>query len=132
MKNFLTAQEVIILREAHYDAKFRKQADRIKTILALNVGLSYKQIARLLLLDETTIRRYEKEYRESGIDGLLEDHYVGSAGFLSETQEREVQIHLKTQMYQTAKEVVAYIQKAYNISYSVEGVTHLLHKLGFV
>jgi hypothetical protein len=35
------------------------------------------------MLDETTIRRYEKEYKKSGIDGLLEDHYQGSNGLLS-------------------------------------------------
>ena len=74
MEDFLTAKEVIILKEAHHDARFRKQADRIKTILALNQGLPYKEIAKLLLLDETTIRRYEKEYEENGIDGLLECH----------------------------------------------------------
>lgn len=34
------------------------------------------------MLDETTIRRYLKEFKTSGVDGLLEDHYSGSESFL--------------------------------------------------
>jgi transposase len=67
-----------VLQEAHHSSPFRKSADRIKTILFLNIGLSYRQTAELLMLDETTIRRYEREYKKSGLDGLLEDHYSGS------------------------------------------------------
>jgi hypothetical protein len=33
MKDFLTAQEVRILQEAHHSSRFRKSGDRIKTIL---------------------------------------------------------------------------------------------------
>jgi transposase len=132
MKDFLTAQEIEILEEAHHSSRFRKSADRIKTILFLNNGFTYAQTAKLLLLDETTIRRYEKEYQESGIDGLLEHHYHGSFANLSKAQEKELTGYLKTNLHQTAKEAAAYIQQTYAISYSVEGVTHLLHRLGFV
>ena len=132
MKDFLTAQEISILEEAHHAAQRKKTADRIKTVLALNTGLTYKQVARLLLLDETTIRRYEKEYHKTGIDGLLEDHYQGSLGSLTADQEKDLTAYLKTHLQQTAKEVAAYIQQTYGVSYSVEGVTHLLHRLGFV
>jgi transposase len=132
MKDFLPAQEVTHLKAAHRIEKDRKRADRIKTILALNVGLTYEQTAKLLLLDETTIRRYEKEYEKSGIDGLLEDHYHGSPGFLSEAQERDLEIHLRTRTCHSVKAICWYTEKAFGISYSVEGMTHLLHRLGFV
>jgi transposase len=96
MKDFLTAQEIEILEEAHHSSRFRKSADRIKTILFLNNGFTYAQTAKLLLLDETTIRRYEKGYQESGIDGLLEHHYHGSFANLSKAQEKELTGYLKT------------------------------------
>ena len=73
MKGFLTAEEIVILKERHHDSAYRKQADTIKTVLALNEGLTYEQVAKLLLLDETTVRQYEKEFKKSGIDGLIED-----------------------------------------------------------
>jgi len=132
MKNFLTAQEVIVLREAHYDSKFRKQADRIKAILALNQGLSYEQIAKLLLLDQTTIRRHEKEFKKIGVDGILESNHIGSDSYLTVNQQHELTLHLKENTYQTVKEIVVYVKNTYNKIYSIEGMTHLLHRLGFV
>lgn len=132
MKDFLTAREVMILKEAHYSAWQRKNADRIKTILFLNKGLTYPQIAELLLLDETTIRRYEKEYKKSGIDGLIEDHYHGSSGYLSVDEEQELGKHLKKHTYQAVKDIVVYVSMTTHKTYSIVGMTHLLHRLGFV
>lgn len=83
MKNFLTAQEMIILQEAHHDTRLRKQADRIKSILLLNEGYSYLEIAKILMLDDATIRRYEKEFKKGGVDELLENNYSGSELFLT-------------------------------------------------
>ncbi len=65
MKDFLTAKEIEILQEAHHSSRLRKSADRIKTILLLNQGFSYAQVAKMLLLGEITIRRYEKEYKKN-------------------------------------------------------------------
>lgn len=132
MKDFLTVEEIGILEEAHHSCRLRKSADRIKTILLLNQGFSYTQTARLLLLDDTTIRRYECEYEKTGVDGLLEDRYHGSTGYLTTQQEWELTLRLKDHIYQTVKEVIVYTHKTYGKQYSVEGMTHLLHRLGFV
>lgn len=132
MKDFLTAREVIILQEAHHSSRLRKSADRIKTILFLNKGFSYGETAKLLMLDEGTIRRYEKDYQKTGVDGLLEDRYLGSKGYLTIVQERQLTTHLKNNIYQTVKEVVVYVNRTYNKNYSIEGMTHMLHRLLFV
>jgi transposase len=115
MKGFLTVREISILEEAHRAAQRKKAADRIKTILLLNKGLSYTQIAEILMLDQTTARRYEHEYHQTGIDGLLEDHYQGSVGSLTDEQEQALTVYLKTNLQQTAKEAAAYIQKSYGV-----------------
>lgn len=78
MRGFLSTQQVRILEEAHRAAQHKRQADRIKSILLLNEGYDYQTIAHILRLDDSTIRRYEREYQEGGIDGLLEDHYHGT------------------------------------------------------
>ena len=132
MKDFLTAEEIGILEEAHHSCRLRKSADRIKTILLLNQGFTYAQIAKLLLLDDTTVRRYFKGYQETGIDGLLEDHYHGSPGFLSEVQERDLELHLRAHTYRSVKAICFYVEQTYGIAYSIEGMTHLLHRVGFV
>lgn len=132
MRDFLTAEEIIVLQESHHDSRFRKQADRIKAILFLNQGFSFEQTARLLMLDEVTIRRYLKEFKALGVDGLMEDHYSGSESFLSTAQQQELTLYLKIHTFKTVKEVVEYIKVKYSTTYSIEGMTHLLHKLGFV
>ncbi len=132
MKGFLSPKEIEILQEAHYSSFSRKQADRIKAILFLNQGFSYKETAKLLLLDDTTIRRYQKEFEKEGVDGLLECRYLGSSGFLTDKEERALTMHLKKNIYQTVKQVVSHVKDTYAKTYSIEGMTHLLHRLGFV
>jgi hypothetical protein len=43
MGRFLTEEQKMILREAHYASKGRKQADRIKAILMLDQGFSNRR-----------------------------------------------------------------------------------------
>lgn len=132
MKDFLAAREVLVLKEAHHASRFRKSADRIKTILLLNEGFSSEQIAKILMLDEVTIRRYLVKYQASGVDGLLEYHYQGASGLLTKFQEQELTNHLREQTYQTVSMIVAFIRKTYGKRYSIDGATHMLHRLGFV
>jgi len=132
MQGFLTDEQVGILQEAHYSAQRKKSADRIKAILLLNDGLPYERVAKILMLDDTTIRRYEKQFEKVGVDGLIECRYLGSRGILTKMQEIGLTTHLKNKTYQTVKEICSYVQKHYRRSYSVEGMTHLIHRLGFV
>lgn len=132
MQGFLSEQQVGILREAHYSCRLRKSADRIKALLLLHEGFDYEAVAKILMLDDTTIRRYEKEYEKVGVDGLIECRYFGSRGLLSLQQEIGLITHLRKHTYQTVKEIVIYAQKHYRKSYSIEGMTHLLHRIGFV
>ena len=83
-------------------------------------------------LDDGTIRRYFKDFKREGILGLLEDHYHGSNGFFTTQQEQELIIYLKSTIFQTVKAVVSHVKKTYGHEYSIEGMTHLLHRLGFV
>lgn len=131
MGKFLTPAQRDILHEAHHSSRFRKSADRIKAILLLDEGFSYQQVAKILLLDEMTIRRYEKEYRKEGIEGLLECHYQGSIGILTKQEEEALRSYLRENIYQTVKSIVAYVSDTYKKDYSIEGMTHLLHRLHF-
>lgn len=131
MRGFLTAQEIKILEEAHLAAQQKRQADRIKTILLLNEGYEYATISHILRLDDSTIRRYYQEYQKGGIDELLEDHYHGSEAFLTPTQRQQLEVYLDEQVRPNASAVCAYVKEEWKIVYSIEGMTHLLHLLGF-
>lgn len=134
MGKFLTEREVIVLRKAHKTIRDKRLADRIKAVLSLNAGHDYSQVASILLLDEITLRRYVKSFKEKGLDGLLEFHYTGGQTKLTEAQELELKTHLAegSHIYLTAKEVADYVKRRYRIKYSVIGMTKLLHRLGFV
>ena len=132
MNKFLTGKEVIRLQRIHRKTKNRRQADRIKTILCLNDGYSYEEIATILLLDDSTIRTYEQEYQEGGLSELLKDHYVGKKSKLNKREERLLKFHLKIKTYRTSKEVVEYVAGRFGKEYSTRGIIKLLHRLGFV
>jgi len=132
MAKLLNQDQKIILQEAHHNSRLRKSADRIKAILLLDGGFSYEQVAEILLLDDMTVRRYEKEYKKTGVDGLLESRYHGTEGFLTEFQEKEVVNYLRAHICQTVKEAVSYVNSTYGKIYSIAGMTHLLHRINFV
>jgi len=132
MQNFLSPSEQMILKEAHRAAREKRHADKIKTILLLNKGLSYEEIAENLLLDDSTPRRYYKIWERKGLDGLVENHYEGRSPNLTEEQCAELKEHLDQVIYPNAKAIVAYIAKTFGVNYTPEGLVHLLHGLGFV
>ena len=106
-------------------------ADRIKTILLLDDGLSYSHIAKVLFLDDQTIRNYEKTYSQYGISKLLKTSYKGGESKLSPKQEAELKDHVEKKTYHSAAAIAHYVENAYEISYSVKGMVHLLNRLGF-
>lgn len=132
MKDFLTQQQVETLEQRHRQCREKRQADRIKTVLTLNRGYGYEEIARILLLDDSTLRNYYAEYVEGGVEGLLEDHYSGGSSRLSSLQLEELDNHLQEHTYQSSKEIVAHIEKTCGIAYSSEGVKDILQRLGYV
>jgi transposase len=100
--------------------------------LYLDKGFSYAQIAELLFLDDSTLRRNYEIYIERGIEGLLHFDYKGGLSYLSNDEMKELDMHLQANMYRTAKEIGYYIETKYGIRYSVEGVRDLLGRLNFV
>ena len=131
MPNTLTLAQITSLKIAHKKAKDKRSADRIKAVYLWSSGDSLSEIARVLLLDETTLRRYVERFKEAGIDGLLECHYAGGVSDLTLTQTKEIEEYLDLHTMPTAQAAISYIKKKYKVTYSTTGVTKLLHRLGF-
>ncbi len=127
----VTEEQVQALKLAHKQTRDKRVADRIKAILYLHYGLSYAEIAKLLLFDEVTIRRYFKQFQEKGIEGLLEYRYAGGKSRLSVLQQTQLEGYLVLNTLTTAQQIRAYIQQIYGKQYTLIGVTKLLHRLGF-
>lgn len=130
-KLLLSDSEVLALKLAHKGTRDKKVADRIKAIIYLHFGLSYKEIAKLLFFDEITLSRYVKRFKADGIKGLLEMRYKGGQTKLTILEETELKKYLEINTKRTVKEIISHIEIKYKIKFSVVGATKLLHRLGF-
>ena len=113
-------------------ADHNRKADRIKSILLLDQGYSFSEIANILLLDESTIRRYKKAYDIGGFEELIENGYTGGKTKLTSSQEMELTTHLQDHIYLSTKEIISYVYSKYGLKFTASGMRDLLHRLGFV
>ena len=91
----------------------KRQADRIKAVIALSKSWSAAQIAEILLFDEKTSRHYFERYQQDGLGELLDDNYSGAEPKLDEYQMSELEGYLEEHILPDAKSVIAYIKKQY-------------------
>ena len=131
MVSFLTKeQREELLSELRLERN-RKFADRIRVILLLDTGETSSDIARFLFLDKSTVRNYEKRYKEGGLEKLVNDYYMGRSSYLSSEEQSKLIVELESKIYLTTKSIIFYVSKEFGVIYTVGGMTRLLHKLGF-
>ena len=129
---FLTAVERQGLIKQHRLERDGRLRDRLKTVLLLDRGWSYGDIAQALFLDDQTIRNYEHTYQQSGLASLLDLQYQGRVSKLTVSQAVELKAYLDEVTYLTADSIVAYISQTYGVVYHRKGLIDVLHRLGFV
>jgi transposase len=106
-------------------------ARRANALVLLDDGMSCEAIAKVLLLDDDTIRTWYRLYEEDGIEGLASFDYEGSACRLSEEQRDKLKAWITETLPRTTREVGAWIEKEYGIEYQGRsGLVALLHRLG--
>lgn len=131
MERFLDKNQKQQLEGALHAERNRKHADRIRVILLLDKGWTYDKIAEALFLDDGTIGNYRRRYKKGGLEELLNDDYKGSASFLSLDKQVELEAHLQQTVYLSVKAIIEYVKKRFKVSYSVAGLTALLHRMKF-
>jgi transposase len=127
----LSHKKIAELEREHHRLKDKHQADRVKAVLALAKGWSPAQVAEILLFDERTSRLLFERYQADGIQGLTENHHPGAESSLNDTQLRYLDRYLQEHLLPHGKAVIAYIREQYGVTYSLGGVTELLHRMGF-
>lgn len=121
-----------LIRQHRYQGDDAKAADKIKAILLLAEGYSRQQVAHILLRDEDTITKWKETYktRQSLADWFNED-YSGYPGKLDSEQLKAVEVHVENNIIVSAQSVGQWIQEQCGITYGLNGVHALLHRLGF-
>lgn len=127
----LTPSEIKTLRSEHRQIYNKAFAYRINAVLLLGTGWTQSEVSEALLLDEDTLRRLVQKYRKDGIAALISNSYKGGMVKISLKQQRLLSRHLEEKLYQRTRDIIAYVKREYGVTYSVNGMNHLLHRLGF-
>lgn len=110
-----------------------KGAIRVRVILALDAGYSIKEVAEILLLDEDTVSKWKKKYeKRQFFSDWLEDYYSGYNGKLTQEQIKKIEEFVDKHTVTDSREVVSFIKEHFKKTYTIAGVTKLLHRIGFV
>ncbi len=123
MKIILTNHQRHELLNRHRKERDKRLCDRIKAVLAYDDGYSYSEIAKILLLDDETIRRHVEEYLKNK---KLSPANGGSVSKLSVKDSDKLIVHLKEVTYLYVKDICAYVKQQFNKSYSISGMTKWL------
>jgi transposase len=94
--------------------------------------MSYRQVAKVLLVDDETVRDWHAAFKLQGIDGLLGFQYRGGAARLTAEQEGRLQTWVGETLPRSTRQVGAYIERQFGVTFeSRSGLIGLLHRLGF-
>lgn len=138
----MTIQEQIQeLQVAMRETKNRRLYERYQAILLCLNNYKQKDIAEILQRDVSTIRDYRKAYEKGGIAGLQMGYSSGKPPKLSAEQCARLADIISTQtpadmgFPATANWTLAlltqWVEREWQITYSLRGMSKLLHRLGF-
>ena len=106
-------------------------ARRANALVLLDDGMSCASVAKVLLLDDDTVRDWYRLYQEDGIEGLAGFGYEGGACRLSEEQQERLKGWIAETLPRSTNEVGAWIARECGIEYQGRsGLIALLHRLG--
>jgi transposase len=106
-------------------------ARRANALALLDDGLSCAQVAKVLFLDDDTIRKWHTLFIEDGLEGLTRFEAGGSACQLSDEQQARVVAFVRANLPRSTQRIGAFIATEFGVVYeSRSGLIALLHRLG--
>src|SRR5271166_3346064 len=106
-------------------------ARRANALLLLDDGMSCEAVAKVLYLDDDTIRPWHRLYQEDGIEGPASFGYEGGACRLTAEQRDRLTAWITEALPRTGREIGAWIARECGIEYAGRsGLNALLHRLG--
>lgn len=128
MERIMTTTQREKLLKRHRKERDKRVCDRIKAVLAYDEGYNYSEIARILLLDDETIRRHVEDYLNSK---KLSPTNGGSDSKLSHKESQKLIVHLNEVTYLYVKDICVYVKQQFGLDYSISGMTKWLRAHGF-
>lgn len=133
-------QELDILLNLMKQTKDKRMYERYLTIYLYLQGCAIKDIIRMVGRSSKTVYNYVNAYKDKGLDGLARRHSPGAPRKLSTEQEQELVQIIATQLpvhvgfhekYNWTLAIIAtLIERKWQQTYTLRGVSLLLHDLG--
>lgn len=124
----LTPEQIENLERAHRKERDGRIRDRIKAVLLNAKGWNNLQIAEALIIRPETVADHLLDYQESK---KLKPTNGGSTSRLDAMQSASLSAHLEEVTYMKVVDICAYVESNYNVSFTITGMTKLLHRIGF-
>jgi transposase len=106
-------------------------ARRANALVLLDDGMSCASIAKVLFLDDDTIRTWYQLYQEDGIEGLTSFNHEGGSCRLTVEQQDKLKAWITETLPRMTRQVGAWIAAECGIEYQTRsGLIALLHRLG--
>lgn len=106
-------------------------ARRANALVLLDDGMSCEAVARVLLLNDDTIRTWYRLYQEDGIEGLTSFNHAGGSCRLTAEQQDKLKTWISATLPRSTRQVGAWIMAEFGIEYETRsGLIALLHRLG--
>jgi transposase len=116
-----------LVRDGKAESRVTRRAN---ALLLLDDGLSCEAIAKVLYMDDDTIRYWHELYREKGLKWLAEFGYKGRACEMTVAQQEALSQWVSRTLPRTTTMVGEWIEKSYGISYTRSALIKLLKRLG--
>jgi len=130
--HFLTPAERLALQVLLRERKAAGlRIRRANALLLLDDGFAPLDVARVLYLDEETIRSWKRGFESDGLSSLDLNVYSKRDGHLTADQETELTTLFREKPPKTVGEVRAVIEKLFDVTYSTSGAIRLMGRLGF-
>jgi transposase len=127
-----TADRQALLKLARDGLAEHRVARRANALILLDRGMSAAEVARVLLLDDGTIRQWRELFDQDGLAGLAGFHFGGRQPFLATAQETRLQAWVGEHLPRSTRAVGAWIEQQFGVTFeSRSGLIKLLHRLGF-
>jgi transposase len=108
-------------------------ARRANALVLLDRGMSARQVASVLLIDDDTVRLWREMFETGGVDALLGFHFGGRQPFLGDGQQAELADWVAAKAPRSTREVGGFVAQRFGVNFdSRSGLIALLHRLGFV
>src|ERR1035437_2103767 len=106
-------------------------ARRANALVLLDDGMSCASIAKVLFLDDDTIRTWYQLFQEDGVEGLASFGHEGGVCRLTVEQQGKLKAWISEALPRTTRQVGAWIALECGIEYQTRsGLIALLHRLG--